>query len=223
MVVIGGGSIGASTLYHLAERGINAGMWAYNGITDDAQPATHIAYFEPGPSNHQQDCPRARCRSSTTTRTMNSMPHMMCLSQSHSLVIHRPVMVEKDQLTAGTTWHSAGLLWRLRPADTDIELIDHTRHLARNVLEQETGLSPGWIENGGLFIASNERRLDEYKRLQTLGMWRNASDHHVEARWRAKGPRDETELGTLLHECDMMVTQLDKKRAAAATGAARRS
>ena len=162
MVVIGGGSIGASTLYHLAERGINAGMWAYNGITDDAQPATHIAYFEPGPSNHQQDCPRARCRSSTTTRTMNSMPHMMCLSQSHSLVIHRPVMVEKDQLTAGTTWHSAGLLWRLRPADTDIELIDHTRHLARNVLEQETGLSPGWIENGGLFIASNERRLDEY-------------------------------------------------------------
>lgn len=103
VVVIGGGSIGASTLYHLAERGINA------------------------------------------------------------------VMVEKDQLTAGTTWHSAGLLWRLRPADTDIELIDHTRHLARNVLEQETSLSPGWIENGGLFIASNERRLDEYKRLQTLG------------------------------------------------------
>jgi hypothetical protein len=63
VVVIGGGSIGASTLYHLAERGINA------------------------------------------------------------------VMVEKDQLTAGTTWHSAGLLWRLRPADTDIELIDHTRHV----------------------------------------------------------------------------------------------
>jgi sarcosine dehydrogenase len=41
--------------------------------------------------------------------------------------------------------------------------------LARDVLEEETGLSPGWIENGGLFIASNERRLDEYKRLQTLG------------------------------------------------------
>ena len=27
----------------------------------------------------------------------------------------------------------------------------------------------GWIENGGLFIASTKERLDEYKRLQTLG------------------------------------------------------
>jgi hypothetical protein len=41
------------------------------------------------------------------------------------------VLLEKDKLTAGTTWHSAGLLWRLRPSDTDIELLNYTRDLVR--------------------------------------------------------------------------------------------
>ena len=41
-------------------------------------------------------------------------------------------------------------------------------HLVRSVLEPETGIVPGWIENGGLFIANNKERLDEYKRLSTV-------------------------------------------------------
>lgn len=41
------------------------------------------------------------------------------------------VLLEKDKLTAGTTWHSAGLVWRLRPSDTDIELLNYTRELVR--------------------------------------------------------------------------------------------
>lgn len=36
-------------------------------------------------------------------------------------------------------------------------------------LEEETGLDPGWIMNGGLFIAHSDVRLDEYKRLATIG------------------------------------------------------
>ena len=35
-------------------------------------------------------------------------------------------------------------------------------------LETETGVHPGWINNGGLFIASTKERLDEYKRLRTV-------------------------------------------------------
>ena len=31
------------------------------------------------------------------------------------------------------------------------------------------GLSPGWTQTGGMFIASTEERLDEYKRLATIG------------------------------------------------------
>ena len=79
------------------------------------------------------------------------------------------VLLEKDQLTAGTTWHSAGLVWRLRPSDLDVELLNYTRHIARDVLEEECGVNTGYNENGGLFIANNKERLDEYKRLMTLG------------------------------------------------------
>lgn len=77
-------------------------------------------------------------------------------------------MLEKNKITSGTTWHTSGLFWRLRPSDTDIKLLATTREILTN-LENETGVNPGWINNGGLFIASNEERVKEYKRLQTLG------------------------------------------------------
>lgn len=79
------------------------------------------------------------------------------------------VLLERDRLTAGTTWHTAGLLWQLRPSDTEVELLAHTRNVVSSELEEETGLETGWIQNGGLFIASNKQRLDEYKRLMSLG------------------------------------------------------
>uniref|UniRef100_A0A673HZ30 Sarcosine dehydrogenase, mitochondrial-like n=1 Tax=Sinocyclocheilus rhinocerous TaxID=307959 RepID=A0A673HZ30_9TELE len=79
------------------------------------------------------------------------------------------VLLERDRLTAGTTWHTAGLLWQLRPSDTEVELLAHTRNVISSELEEETDLETGWIQNGGLFIASNKQRLDEYKRLMSLG------------------------------------------------------
>ncbi|MEE6505307.1 hypothetical protein FKM82_005492 [Ascaphus truei] len=79
------------------------------------------------------------------------------------------VLLERDRLTSGTTWHTAGLLWQLRPSDVEVELLAHTRNVVSEDLEQETGLHTGWIQNGGLFIASNKQRLDEYKRLMSLG------------------------------------------------------
>uniref|UniRef100_A0AAQ5YRS9 Sarcosine dehydrogenase n=1 Tax=Amphiprion ocellaris TaxID=80972 RepID=A0AAQ5YRS9_AMPOC len=79
------------------------------------------------------------------------------------------VLLERDRLTAGTTWHTAGLLWQLRPSDVEVELLAHTRNVISKDLEEETGLHTGWIQNGGIFIASNKQRLDEYKRLMSLG------------------------------------------------------
>ncbi|KAK2188591.1 hypothetical protein NP493_127g01000 [Ridgeia piscesae] len=78
------------------------------------------------------------------------------------------VLLEKAQLTAGTTWHTAGLVWSLRPSDTEVQLLHRSIELMET-LEEETGVNPGWINNGGLFIASTKERLDEYKRLMTLG------------------------------------------------------
>uniref|UniRef100_A0A1I8H6P6 Sarcosine dehydrogenase, mitochondrial n=2 Tax=Macrostomum lignano TaxID=282301 RepID=A0A1I8H6P6_9PLAT len=80
------------------------------------------------------------------------------------------VLLEKDALTAGTTWHTAGLVWHLRPSDTDIVMLTYGWDLMKS-LEAETGVSTGYIQNGGLFIANNEKRLLEYKQMQTLGKW----------------------------------------------------
>mmetsp|Transcript_78243 Transcript_78243/g.171538 ORF Transcript_78243/g.171538 Transcript_78243/m.171538 type:complete len:911 (-) Transcript_78243:312-3044(-) len=79
----------------------------------------------------------------------------------------RTILLESNQLTAGTTWHTAGMLWRLRPSDTDVKLHTYTREMCIK-LEEETGVN-SWMENGGLFIACNKERLDEYKRLSTMG------------------------------------------------------
>lgn len=63
--------------------------------------------------------------------------------------------MEKSKLTSGTTWHTAGMFWRLRPNDVDIQLLDATRNTLKQ-LEEETGDNPGWIQNGGIFIGHNE-------------------------------------------------------------------
>lgn len=78
------------------------------------------------------------------------------------------VLLERAQMTAGTTWHTAGLVWRLRPNDVEIQLLATTRDTLMS-LEAETGLDSGWIQNGGLFISHSPQRTNEYRRLQTLG------------------------------------------------------
>nr|CAD7572946.1 unnamed protein product [Timema californicum] len=80
----------------------------------------------------------------------------------------KAVLLERSKLTAGTTWHTAGLIWRLRPNDVEIQLLKSTRDLLTR-LESETGLDPGWINNGGLYLANNKERLNEYSRLTTAG------------------------------------------------------
>lgn len=82
--------------------------------------------------------------------------------------ITNTILLEAHTLTAGTTWHTAGLLWELRNSDIDTELIRTTRNLVMR-LESETGVNPGWINNGGLTTAESKDRLAEYKRLMTLG------------------------------------------------------
>ena len=45
----------------------------------------------------------------------------------------------------------------LRPSDVDVRLLTHTHQLLGG-LEDETGVDPGYIVNGGLFIASSKVR-----------------------------------------------------------------
>uniref|UniRef100_UPI00358DEC94 sarcosine dehydrogenase, mitochondrial n=1 Tax=Myxine glutinosa TaxID=7769 RepID=UPI00358DEC94 len=106
------------------------------------------------------------------------------------------VLLEKNLLTSGTTWHTAGMLWQLRPNDVDVELLAVTRKLMSCDLESETGLHTGWIQNGGIFIASTKQRLDEYKRLQTLGSVYGIESHVL-------GPAETKKLYPLMNTDDV--------------------
>ncbi len=102
VVVIGGGIMGCSTLYHLAKQGV-------------------------------QDA----------------------------------VLLERNQLTSGTTWHSAAQVRALRGTRNLTELIRYSISLYTE-LERETGQATGWINQGSLSIATNEDRLTHIKRQEAL-------------------------------------------------------
>lgn len=65
------------------------------------------------------------------------------------------VLLESSKINSGTTGQTAGLVWRLRPNDVEIQLLASTRNQILSMKEQ-TGIDPGWIENGGLYIAHNK-------------------------------------------------------------------
>ena len=79
------------------------------------------------------------------------------------------LLLEAHTLTAGTTWHTAGMLWRLRPSYVDIELHTRTMQLAVELEESQGSVGSAWTQNGGLFIACNKERLSEYERLAQTG------------------------------------------------------
>ena len=102
VVVIGGGIMGCSTLYHLAKM----------GVTD-------------------------------------------------------AVLLERNKLTSGTTWHSAAQVRALRHSQNLTRMIQYSVDLYSQ-LEEETGQSVGWIQKGSLSLATNEGRLTHVKRQEAL-------------------------------------------------------
>jgi len=76
------------------------------------------------------------------------------------------VVIEKGQLTSGSTWHAAGLVGQLRTSANITQLLGESVKLYKT-LEAETGLATGWKMNGGLRLACNEERWIEVKRQAT--------------------------------------------------------
>ena len=73
------------------------------------------------------------------------------------------ILLERDQLTSGTTWHAAGLIGQIGSSATITKLRNHSLNLYKE-LEKETGLSTGLKQNGSLTVATTHDRLDELKR-----------------------------------------------------------
>ncbi|MGE0702794.1 MAG: FAD-dependent oxidoreductase [Vicinamibacterales bacterium] len=73
------------------------------------------------------------------------------------------VVLERKQLTSGTTWHAAGLVGQLRPSFRMTQLAKYTAELYRG-LEAETGQATGFKQNGSVSLATNEGRFEELRR-----------------------------------------------------------
>jgi len=83
------------------------------------------------------------------------------------------VLVERSELTSGSTFHSAGLVGQLRSSVTLTKMMMYSVRLYRQLLE-ETGVDPSWHEVGSLRLASSKARIEELQRLagwgQTFGL-----------------------------------------------------
>ena len=88
------------------------------------------------------------------------------------------VVLERDQLTSGTTWHAAGLIGQLGASATLTKIRNHSLNLYKE-LENETGLSTGLKQNGSLTVATTKERLDELKRQVTTAQLFNVDAYEV--------------------------------------------
>jgi len=76
------------------------------------------------------------------------------------------VLLERDQLTSGTTWHAAGLVGQLGATSVITKLRKYSLDLYKE-LEKTTGLSTGLKQNGAITVASTKERLQELSRQAT--------------------------------------------------------
>jgi len=81
------------------------------------------------------------------------------------------VLLERDRLTSGTTWHAAGLMVTFgSTSETSIEIRKYTRDLYSR-LEAETGFSTGFKPIGFIEVAGNQDYLEEYRRIAAFNRY----------------------------------------------------
>ena len=73
------------------------------------------------------------------------------------------VLLERKELTCGTTWHAAGLVGQLRATKNMTKLAQYTSELYAT-LEEETGQATGFKQNGSISVAPDVGRFEELKR-----------------------------------------------------------
>src|SRR5512145_2445513 len=91
------------------------------------------------------------------------------------------VLLERDRLTSGTTWHAAGLIVTFgSTSETSTELRKYTRGLYAR-LEAETGLSTGFKPVGFIELATEPDRLEEYRRVAAFNRYCGVDVHEISA------------------------------------------
>jgi 4-methylaminobutanoate oxidase (formaldehyde-forming) len=72
------------------------------------------------------------------------------------------VLLDRAELTSGSTFHSAGLVGQLRADPTLTRMNAYSVELYRRL--QQTEHAPGWVECGGIRLASSPERMEEIRR-----------------------------------------------------------
>jgi len=92
------------------------------------------------------------------------------------------VLLEQHELTAGTTWHAAGLITSAGMTDeTALFLSRYSRDLYER-LEKETGHSTGFNPVGHVSLATNPQRLEALRRSSAWMHGFGVSEHEITAR-----------------------------------------
>lgn len=77
-------------------------------------------------------------------------------------------LLERHQLTSGTSWHAAGIVGPLRATPNMTQLAIYAQPCFE-LLQQHTGMSTGYRQTGGYWLARRPQRMDELNRIATLG------------------------------------------------------
>jgi 4-methylaminobutanoate oxidase (formaldehyde-forming) len=86
------------------------------------------------------------------------------------------VLLERKQLTSGTTWHAAGLVGQLQGSHATTAFASYGVELLQQI-EAETGQNPGFRQSGSISIAVNEERLAELRRKADFASLFNVEAH----------------------------------------------
>ena len=77
------------------------------------------------------------------------------------------LLLERKQLTCGTTWHAAGLIGQLRASQNMTRLAKYSADLYVR-LEAETGIATGMRQNGSITVALTPERKEEIYRQASM-------------------------------------------------------
>src|ERR1051326_2666404 len=91
------------------------------------------------------------------------------------------VLIERDRLTSGTTWHAAGLIVTFgSTSETSTAMRKYSRDLYAR-LEAETGQSTGFKPIGFIEVAADRDRLEEYRRVAAFNRHCGVDVHEISA------------------------------------------
>ena len=127
------------------------------------------------------------------------------------------VVLERKQLTCGTTWHAAGLVSMLWPTPTLTRLAKYSHELYAS-LEAETGQATGYKRIGSISLARTSERLEELQRTSSMATFFGVESEFIDNKKLEEfypGINTEGVVGALYIEKDGQTNPIDTTMALA--------